>query len=272
VASRYYVLAFSIYSIIIGVLLFLYPKRSNGYVAEIAVIFALVCAAPLFGAFDVSIRDQSARVENTLEKNGMLKNGILTPGVNLSDKDKNRLIKGIEYLNGIDALGSLSFLPENFNIYNDYDRVFGFSPYGPGIDKTSKSYTINESLPVDSSGYDYLSSASIYLPLSKNDEAVNMTLTRGGQEYSLRLTGGDNGTTVTLYRGNTKLLDAPVGSMSETINGYSYEEGILDPDKLTFDCENDSAKIRIVFRSISIYSGGDETNVNAYIFILFSIK
>ncbi len=272
VASRYYVLAFSIYSVIIGVLLFLFPKRRNGYVAAIAVVFALVCAAPAFGAFDVSIRDQSARVESTLEKNGMLKNGVLTPNANLSDEDKNSIRKGIEYLNGIDALGSLGFLPENFEMYPDFERVLGYDPYGNGINKTTKTYMINEGVPVDSSGYDYLSSASIYLPLGKNDNVVNMTVTRGGQDYSLRLTGEDNGTTVTLYRGNSKLLEAPVSSMTETINGYSYENGILDPDKMTFDIENDSAKIRIVFRSISIYSGGEETNVDADTLILFSIK
>lgn len=271
VASRYYVLAFSIYSIIIGMLLFLFPKRRNGYVAAIAVVFALICAAPAIGSFDVSIRDQSVRVESTLEKNGMLKNGVLAPNANLTDADRNSIRKGIEYLNGIDALGSLEFLPENFDMY-DFERALGYDPYGDGIDKTTKTYTINEGVPVDSSGYDYLSSASIYLPLGKNDEVVNMTVTRGGQEYALRLTGEVNGTTVTLYRGNTKLLEAPVSSMAETINGYSYEDGILDPDKMTFDIENDSAKIRIVFRSISVYSGGEETNVNAYIFILFSIK
>jgi hypothetical protein len=273
--SRYYVLMFSIYSIIIGVLLSLLSKKKNGYVAYFAIIFALISAAPIIGASDVSFGSQSAIVRNTLKDNGMLSGNVLTPSDNLTEEDKSRITRGIEYLYSFNEIDRLEFLPDGFNPYQNFEAVLGFDPYRTEIiDKTSKSYYIDESRPAGISGYDYLVSASIYLPLGKNENVVDVTTVQGGEEYILKLVGNNDKTKTAaiLYRGNEKLLEAPLGGMIDTIRGYSDADGFLGSEKLTFDYENVSAKIRVVFRSISIYGSGDEENVNAYIFILYSIK
>ncbi len=269
VAARYNVLLFSVYSIIVGALLFLRPAKPNGYVGALAVAFALIAAAPVIGAYDVSIRNHIEMVENVLFENQMLSGGALTPKSNISDQDKQRLTRTISYLDRAGELDRLEFLPDGFSAYSDFERVFGFDPYGEAhFSKDSKHYLISDKTVISTAGYDYFISYYLYLPQRGNTTLAEI----GGGEYTLRLSEKNGGASITLSGKDGLLLEAPLGGIYDKISEYSYDKEYLDVDRLTFDFENDAAKIRIVMKSVSIYSSTEEKNLNADVFILFGVK
>ncbi|MGI6752850.1 MAG: DUF4153 domain-containing protein [Eubacteriales bacterium] len=267
-ASRYYVMLFSLYSIICGVLLFIFPKKKNGYLASLAIIFALVCVTPYFGAFDTSIRNQTRLVEKTLIKNDMLKDGVLVPGDNLPDEDKQKIYNSVMYLQHVGRLDRLEFLPGDFGTgFDDFQTTFGFNPYNVGIDKAVKRYWPDSGSLIKTAGYDYLLDSWVNISTEDYTRSI-CTVTEEDKEYELKLVGYGN-VSLILGLADTELLKVSVSEIFDTVFSYSDPNGIIDSGRLTFDFENSSAKIRVYIRQISINDTGPG-NMDAV--IMFSVK
>ena len=271
--SRYFVIMFSLYAIICGITLFAFPKRKNDIIAWLAIILALVCITPLVGAFRVSINSQSAIVENTLEQNNMLADGSIIANSDISDEDKEKITGGVEYLSSIDELDSLMFLPNDFDLYADFNNVFGFDLYDIDYKNNypSKDFQLDPMLAIEIGAYDYLSTMPVY-PSEKNYEEQLSRITIAGEQYLIKLAGNQDDFAIIFYHDDTEIMAIPLIEMFNTIANYSAENGIIDPEKLTFDFENDLVKARIVFRYASIYYNNSDINRNGEIYILYSIK
>jgi len=267
-ASRYYVMLFSLYSIICGVLLFVFPKKKNGYLASFAIIFALVCVTPYFGAFDTSIRSQSRLVEKTLIKNDMLKDGVLVPGDNLPDEDKQKIYNSVMYLHHVGGLGKLEFLPEDFEPGFGFEGTFGFDPYSGGkIDSTAKEYRSDPGVPVKTGGYDYLINDSVYFSTDGYSQIIGW-VNDGGKEYEIKVDAEDD-VLLIIGSGDAELLKVRVKEIFDAVKLYPETRGMLETDRLTLDFENSMAKIRVIIRSIIIYEDGSG---RMEAMILFGIK
>ncbi|MGI6167529.1 MAG: DUF4153 domain-containing protein [Eubacteriales bacterium] len=268
-ASRYYVMLFSLYSIICGVLLFVFPKKKNGYLASLAIVLALVCVTPYLGAFDTSIRSQSRLVEKTLIKNDMLKDGVLVPGDNLPDKDQQKIYNSVMYLHHVGGLDRLEFLPENFEPgVGDFEKTFGFNPYGGGkIDSLVKLYRLAPDVPAKTNGYDYLINDSVYISTGGYTQTIGR-VTEGEEEYELKIDAEED-VRLVLSSGDTELLKVRVKEIFDAVKLYPETRDLLDTERLTFDFENNTAKIRMIIRRITIYEDGSG---DMEAMILFSIK
>ncbi len=83
--SRYYVVLFGVFSIVIGILLSLKPVSKNSTMALLAAVFAILSIIPPVDAFTVSRVSQINRVEMILETEGILTKGKLTPKANVPE-------------------------------------------------------------------------------------------------------------------------------------------------------------------------------------------
>ena len=83
--SRYYVVLFGIFSIIIGVLLSIKPVTRNSMIALLAAALAIVSIIPPVDAFTVSRVSQINRLEKILVSENILSNGKITATANASE-------------------------------------------------------------------------------------------------------------------------------------------------------------------------------------------
>jgi MFS family permease len=273
VFTRYFVILFSLYSLVCGILLFLFPKKKNDVIAWLAILLALVSITPYMGAFGVSSASQSAIVENTLEKNGMLQNGGIIPKSDVSDQDKKNISRGVSYLNSVNDLDKLAFLPNNFDYSIDFKNVFGFDLYhaSDGNNYISKEYQLDPMLPIDTKGYDYLLTTSIHSSDRANRDISNVTI--DDQVYKVSIINIQGEEKKMQYQaGDTVIMSISLTQLCNKIAGYKTEIGILAPEKLTFDFENNDVKVRIIFRYASIYANNSPINHNAEFYILYSVK
>lgn len=272
VAGRYYILLFGLYSVIVGLLMLLLSRRRYDYVAALAVAFALVCTLPGVGAYDVSAASKARVITETLGKYGMLSDGKLIPGDKPSDADKRLIYDAVSYLDRTGRLDKLGFLPENFDVNsaNSFMKTFGFDPYGGSPDTESRFRTFEvESGVIRTGGYDYMLKTNYF----DGDERIVGRVTHEGVEYTIKISKSNNKSVLSI-KGDKDLLEFDLGVPFGIINGYDYDESynLLSPDKLTFDAENSSASLRVVFTRISLDDYGTGMYVEADMTILFSIK
>ena len=276
VHSRYFVLMFGLYSVICGILLSILPPQKNGIIAVLAIAFALVCIIPKIDAFSVSYASQRALVQNTLEKNNMLNDNIITPNSNISDDDKIKITKAVSYFESVNELKRLEFLPQNFETYKDFKDTFGFETsnvYVPN-DQVSKSYTLDSSQPMEIGSYDYLSHINLQMPSEIANQEYG-SVTKDGEQYSLLLNVNDNdGAIMIVDSNNNEIISVPLETLFDSIYNIDSAsiKGEVSADKMTFDCDNSAAKLRVVFQNVSIYDSGSKINRYADAYILFTIK
>jgi len=272
--TRYFILIFSVYALICGVVLFLHPTRKNDFIAPLATLLALVCILPAIGAFAVSARSQSDRLIRVLENNEMIQNSQIVPNSKVSADDKAIIRDSVEYLASIQALDTVAFLPDKFDRFVQFDKVFGFSLYEmQDPNETSyKEFSLDSSLPVDAEGYSYF----LTTYLNSGDTMKNRVIgsvTVDGADYSLQVSRSNEEWLISLQSKENILINVALADAIDTIKGYSSTgKNSLQPNQLTFDFENDAAKIRVVFHNIYIYEGGTGVDQNAEIYIFYSIK
>ena len=84
---------------------------------------------------------------------------IIKKKTDISDKDKTEISQILSYFHQNHDLSNVRYLPEGFRIEN-MEEVFGFSYqtdyYGNQVPKYFNYSTMNWSVPIDISGYDYL--------------------------------------------------------------------------------------------------------------------
>lgn len=271
VLSRYFILAFSLYSVICGILLFIKNKRKAevNFIAWLAMIFAVVCISPYVGSFDVSAASQSEIVRSTLIKNNMLSNGTLVKNNAISEEDKNKITNAVKNLHYADRLYKLEFLPSDFDFYSDFNRVFGFDYNNMPI-HVYKDFYRDEQEPITVSGYDYLFSSSFRLIKdSSSNESVG-AISKNNDLYVIKIeTLNEKGSLVFYGPDKAVLMSVSLDEIFDVLNGYETpEKGYLEDSKLTFDFENNSIKTRLIFKSASIY----EDSASADIYILVTVK
>lgn len=276
VHTRYFVLMFSLYSVVCGVLLSILPVKKNGVIAILAIGFALVCITPKIDAFSVSIASQRSIIEKTLEKNAMIEGSTVKPNANLSDEDKKAIVTSVSYLSNIDQIESVSFLPASFDLYNDFESTFGFTMYDTGTPggEEARSYSLDLTQPIEIDSYDYLASVSIGMPSKITDEELG-SITKGEKQYRLMQNiSADTGTLTIVDANGTQLITVSLEELFESLSKIDpeYGKGLMPAETMTFDYENSAAKMRIVVRNASIYSNGSEMSRYADTYVLFSIK
>jgi hypothetical protein len=189
--GRYYVLLYGAFAVFAGVALSLGPRVRSGVIAPVLIALSILSLVPPVDAFTVSRASQLAALESTLENNGMLAGGAVTPNGGIPEAEKTKIIASVRYLSDMGELGTVGWLPEGFDLYDDaaFLSTFGFHLYNstqPGYQYVSVYYDRTEAIPI--AGFDVL--AQIYIPNPGKPGFEETSFVFGGKRYTLTADGG----------------------------------------------------------------------------------
>lgn len=271
--TRYYVILFGIFAAASGIVLSVVPVRKNGIVAAILVVFAVISIIPPVDAFTVSRASQTARLEKVLLKNNMLAGNSIKPNADISEEDKEAIVKAFDYLRRMDYTGKLDWLPADTDGYRDFSSIFGFNEYDISGNQSENVYLVLEQqMPVDIKGYDTLVNINVNIPGGKTTEKL-LELEKQGVKYTLsKYTEEEQCDIILSEDENRELIRFSTQEMLDRLSGYSSGKGSIAPGEATFSTENEAAKIRVIVRNANIDKGQDRIACYAELYVLVTIK
>ena len=276
--SRYYVALFAVFSLVSAVILSLRPVKANRVIALLAAIFALVSILPPVDAFTMSLSSQTNRLEQYLTDAKILSDGQLTPQPEASDKTKLEVTNILNYLQYNHSLSHLTWLPADFNIWNDMKDTFGFEPTWsiPGEDYPNYySVSLDAEVPLDIEGYDRAVLIYSYIYAKPEPEGEGNVLTYpisvNGKAYTLmveRMSGFDVSIRL-LDDADQALVQTELHPYLDVILDHYPEGGVQAPQALTFMASQGDYQLKVVFQSINATIGGANSGAdyNAYILV-----
>jgi hypothetical protein len=167
----------------------------------------------------------------------------------------------------------LEWMPEDFDRYSDFYKLFGFNEYEiPGDINRNVYLGLEQQFPIDIKGYDTFVHFSINMPGNDTTEKICDIVKPGGkytlnkhttkEQCDLFLSGEDN---KELIRFSTK-------EIFDKFYSYSTGKGSMTPEEATFSKENGAAKITIIVQNININKSPDQVFYGADLYTLVMIK
>lgn len=206
----------------------------------------------------------------------MLVQEQVIPNAGIPNADQNTISSAVEYLYTTGETVKVPFLPENFNLYNDFENTFGFSwneTNYPDISE-SKYLSLSSQEPIELSGYTFMISAYISIPGETSREEL-CRITEDGKTYDIALVSEKEDSFITVFdSNNTEILSVPMSGLFDELNTVvtGDQKGEVGAEQMTFDVENVAARLRIVFRNASIYYNQGEQYRNGEVMILFAVS
>lgn len=272
--SRYYVALFGIFSIAAGIILSIRPVTLNRSVALLAAAFAVFSILPPVDAFSISRNSQIHRMEKILQAEGILNDGKLTPNKKASSEAKQQTTNILTYLDMHSSLQYISWLPENFDIYQDMEPVFGFQPEYP-INSNEQteffSAYLDDQTPLDISGYD----AVVMIHSNRYSDGyddVKMPVTIDGASYNIlvkRSSEFEVRVSVTNEKGK-ELIGTDLYQYAKEVKSMVNPKSSMPPEQMTFTAENGNYHMKIIFQNIDIsYGYGEQAGADYGAYVLF---
>lgn len=274
--SRYYVALFGLFTITVGLLLSIKPVSKNGLIALLAAGFALISIIPPVDVFTLSRDSQIHRVEAYLEADGILKDGKLIPNETASELTKVETTNILTYLDNRSSLKQVTWLPEDFNLYQDMKSTLGFEPTyssSPGEQNQYFYASLDTTKPLNISGYN----VSVVLYSDRYTEG------KSSSPYNFTLNGVDYVLSAERVSKNEAIIRVKDSAGKEMISTGLYtfataltkdgsqSKELATPDEMTLEVEQNGAKMKIIFQNISItYGNGTDAGVDYSAYVFFA--
>ena len=278
VYGRYFVILFGIYSIAAGILMSLLPLKKNVILAIVLTGFALVSVTPPVDAFTTGTNSQLGILDRVLTANSMIKDGSIVPDKNLSEKDKKIITTAMQYLYDVKETDRVPGVPAAFELYNDFEKTFGFSPYYdavyPDQPVTYFWYSLDTSKPVAIDSYEYMMTVPANNYDKKDRDTVFATVTDQGKTYEVVIVvRGDQIDLQLRDDSGSTILNASVNELVDSIsqNNASNQKELLAPEQMTFDVSGTGASMRIIFQNASKDESTSNTTYDTSMLLLIKI-
>ncbi|WP_428910568.1 DUF4153 domain-containing protein [Niallia sp. Krafla_26] len=274
--TRYYVILYGVFALIASVCFSLLPVRKNGIVAALLIVFSLFSTLPPVDAFTISKSSQRATVEEVLIANHMLENNTVQPNGNISNDDKQIITRAMEYLNRMDYVKELEWLPEDFNYYEDFSNTFGFQEYyGQQKEKDFVYVSLDPNTAIPITGYDVLINSNIYFyPNEKNIDVHDIKFeSNNGEAYTLvKEVLGDEVHYTVYTEDKEEVIRFETEVIMDKFYDYQTSKEFLPVEELTFTSENDRASIKIIAQNVNIDRMSEETSYMLDLYVFVDIK
>ncbi|WP_190284880.1 DUF4153 domain-containing protein [Bacillus sp. S3] len=270
--TRYYVILFGIFAAVAGILLSLLPVQKNGVIAAMLIIFSAVSIVPPVDAFTISRTSQSDILKNVLVKNNMLEHNKIRPNASISDKDKQIITNSVQYLYMMGYTKNMKWLPDDFNVYEDFHDTFGFDEYQKQDNFTQSIYLdLEQSTPITITGFDTFAKIEILMSDQHSDDKV-FDMVKEGKEYTLFKNFQQDHYDLQLKDSNDQtLISYNTQKIFDKFSHYKPSKGHISAEEATFTTENDRAKLTIVVQNLGIEQQDAQYN-NAMLFVFIQIK
>lgn len=270
--GRYYVILFGVFATIAGLVFSFLPVRKNGIVAAVLITFCLLSIVPPIDAFTVSRVNQTHLLEEVLVKNNMLENNEVVPNASISEEDKVRITETFGYLERMDYVKDVEWLPNNVATYQQFETTFGFAKEYENQNTNQNGQYVNLdwngelSLPVK--GYDQLIRLDLYGSQTETSEEKTLTFEKDSSVYTLVKQLKDNGyysLNLTDEKNNELIKIDMKDIFDKILTDKNVQKGTLTVEEATVVKENKQARVKILVESMDAYE--DQYNGSVYLFI-----
>ena len=273
--TRYYVILYCIFATVAGIVFSIKPVQKNGIVAVMLIVFSIISILPPVDAFTISRISQTNLLERVLLKNNMLEDNIIKPNSLISEDDKQKIIKSVNYLGMMEYTSKTAWLSDDFNYYEDFYKTFGFYQYDQ---PDENNQYVNVNLPqgtlIDIAGYDYM----VFTNISKSDKDVIDEVTIGeidksGKIYTLLKNISQDLNDIKLVDENKKeILSFSMKEIFDKFENFHTDNGMISVDEATFTIENDQATIALVIQNLNMDNKLVKEYYGADFYVLVKIK
>ena len=242
--NRYYVLILGLW--VLGIMIYFSIKKTLKNII-IPISLSAVVLLSIYGplsSFTISKMSQNSRLNKLLESEGMIANGVIA-STDTIDSDKKKEINNIlDYFNRYHKLSDIRILSNEFELADTKD-VFGFefSSYNPNQSNEEyfNYYVTPYQIPIDIEGFDYYINVS-----SWNSKNVSI-------DSGMNLSYNTNEHILTIKDNDSILIEQDINELVEDIHSKSKLNQNFDNNigEMTFDIENETINIRIIFTNLS---------------------
>ncbi|MEG0288882.1 MAG: DUF4153 domain-containing protein [Carnobacterium sp.] len=270
--GRYYVILFGVFATIAGLVFSFLPVRKNGLVAAVLIVFCLISIIPPIDAFTVSRVNQTHLLEDVLVKNKMLENNEVIPNPSISEKDKVRVTETFDYLERMDYVKDVEWLPSDAATYQQFETTFGFAKEYENQNSFQSGQYVSldwdNGLNLSVEGYDQLIRLNLYGSQAGSSEEGVISFEKDGSAYTLMQQLKDDGYySLSLTDEEDKeLIRIDMKEIfDEILTDENVQKGTLTMDEATIVKENKRAKVKILVESMDAYE--DQYNGSFYLFV-----
>ncbi|MBN2797276.1 MAG: DUF4153 domain-containing protein [Clostridia bacterium] len=258
--TEYAFVVLVIFAVISTVLLIFNHKKAYVMILMLVGVLGLVMVMPYFGYYDLPVRNQISRLEETLIAQEMLVEGVLQPANHeISLEDKEMITDAAMFLIGTQE--APSYLSQIMFNPTEFKKSFGFEPtysemdevwFGNGNKGLTLELTVNV---ISSSDYDFILLPAY--PYREGMEDFSKGAVKEGEYKLLMLIKDDNSP------GLIQVVNAQ-GIVME-VNMSDYYNKLLNKyplkakwqreqvfEDLVLRAENDDLKLMVVFRYLEI--------------------
>lgn len=268
--GRYYVILFGIFAIIAGIIFSFFSVKKNGWIAAVLIVFSAISITPPIDAFTVSRENLINLLEKTLIENDMLEDNIVIPNANISNEDKKIITRTVSYLDSLNYVKDIAWLPDKVFYYNNFKLTFGFDEvYEQLTPENQYAYLEWDRNPtVNIEEYDRM--IHVYINSSKSgvDNELTIPIETDGQEYTLtKQPDGDYIAISILDKNDEELIRFDTQEIFDNMLGNDQEGkgNTLTVEKATITKENDLVRMSILVNSIEGYDG--QYSADVYVFL-----
>lgn len=275
--GRYYVILFGVFAAIAGILLSFIPVRKNGMIALMLIVFSVISILPPVDAFTMSRTSQTQTLKKVLVKNNMLENNRIKANQSISNQDKEIITNSVSYLSMMEYTKKIDWLPDDFNIYDDFSKTFGFDEYYPQqVDMKNQSVYVmlDTQLPmtIDISPYDTFVKFTLDLQNNNKDEKI-ADFEKSGKHYTLvqKTTAGKVDIHV-LGENNEELISFPTQEIFDHFYNRITTKEQISVKEATFSKENSHAKLAFIVQNANIDKSQQPPYYYADLYMFVEIK
>lgn len=269
--TGYYVLLFGVFAVTAGVILSLGKAEKNGIVAGLIIGFSIFSIIPPVDAFTISKWSQQKVLEQVLLKNKMLENNKISKVSTISDEDKYRIISAVQYLARMKYTQEISWMPKDFDLYEDFYDTFGFYEYDVAADKNrAVTVFLRQQEAIRLTNFEYM--AHTYINSNETMQSDICTITHNGKPYTFsKRKIGDHFELVLSDENKNEMIVFDTKEIFDRYQSYAVESKELTQEEATFYVENEKIGMSVVVQETSLYYSEYEiTNFSDfYIFLNF---
>ena len=246
--TRYYVIIYGIFAAMAGLVMSFLPPVKNILIGAFLIALSLVSIVPPVDAFTISKKSQIDLLEKTLIDNGMLENNQIISKSDLDKDAKDVITKTVEYLSNMDYIDTVAFIPDGFDIWEDFHQTFGFEfyyyDYNPG---NYLNISLGENTMIPTAGYDYFAAAGI--SKDKYENILPLTFTHEQAEYTVDLQTINNGDFLVLSDSQKQAVcQLDIGAIFTQLKSYDLADLTLTYEQATFTSEQNNVRLTLVLR------------------------
>lgn len=273
--GRYYVILFGLFSLTAGILFSFFRKDKTGWIVPVLVILAVFSVTPPIDAFTVAKNSQESILTDTLVKNDMVRDNVIQGDARIPQKDKERITASVDYLDVLAYTKEIEYLPDEFELYEDFEAVFGFPmTYEESVTQDELNQYAYLEWPGDQAVVIHDEDYFVELYVSNYDEPVSTTTIKIDEDYTLQLE--NNLPYFTLYIENQSAEEVLVMDLeplfTQGFAASSPNEQLANKEHMTQSFENEELRVRVIATELMQDNGGTDESVSAHFYLFIEVK